>query len=242
MTRICRDQARPFVLLFEGRSGSTYLIEALASHPAIYTEGEKLVRLKDKGADRQLQWVREFLARSSHRKYRAIGFKTKFRDILDPEGLSELLRQLQAQIILLQRRNRIKLVVSRSNAIRLNAFTGDWNLYKGEDRIPPASIDVVQFSNWLKRAEERNRKLVGYVQGLELPTFSLYYEDLLVNEQATLEQVCSFLDVEFEAIKGGCIKNTSDDLREAVVNFDELRSHYIGTPYEPMFDEVLLPI
>ena len=35
-------------------------------------------------------------------------------------------------------------------------------------------------------------------------------------------------------------KNTNDDLREAVSNFDELRSHYIGTPYEQMFDEVLV--
>ena len=37
-------------------------------------------------------------------------------------------------------------------------------------------------------------------------------------------------------------KNINDDLREAVSNFDELRSHYVGTPYEQMFDEVLVSV
>ncbi len=42
-------------------------------------------------------------------------------------------------------------------------------------------------------------------------------------------------------MKVKCIKNTSDDLRKVIMNFDELRSHYIGTPFELMFDEVLVP-
>jgi hypothetical protein len=32
-----------------------------------------------------------------------------------------------------------------------------------------------------------------------------------------------------------------NDLREAIVNFDELRARYAGTRYESMFDEVLAP-
>jgi hypothetical protein len=35
------------------------------------------------------------------------------------------------------------------------------------------------------------------------------------------------------------LKITSDNLREAVTNFDELRACYQGTFYENMFDEVL---
>jgi hypothetical protein len=37
------------------------------------------------------------------------------------------------------------------------------------------------------------------------------------------------------------LKHTNDDLRQVILNFDELRSDYVGTPYECMFDEVLAP-
>jgi hypothetical protein len=51
--------------------------------------------------------------------------------------------------------------------------------------------------------------------------------------------VC-LLGVRSEPVQGAFIKNTSDDLREAVSNIDQLRFYYIGTPYEQMFDEVLV--
>jgi hypothetical protein len=35
------------------------------------------------------------------------------------------------------------------------------------------------------------------------------------------------------------MKNTSDDLREAILNFDELRDSYSGSRYAHQFDEVL---
>jgi hypothetical protein len=43
------------------------------------------------------------------------------------------------------------------------------------------------------------------------------------------------------SVTGQTLKITSDDLRAAIVNFDQLRANYVGTQYEPMFDEVLLP-
>jgi hypothetical protein len=36
------------------------------------------------------------------------------------------------------------------------------------------------------------------------------------------------------------LKNTRDDLREAVSNLDELQAHYAGTIYADMFTEVLV--
>ena len=37
--------AIPFVILFPGRTGSSWLVSSLASHPAIHAEGERLVRM-----------------------------------------------------------------------------------------------------------------------------------------------------------------------------------------------------
>ncbi len=235
---LSRDPVR-FVLLFMGRSGSTNLVEALASHPGIAARGEWLF---GKDGDRQLRGARRFLTRPPQGEYSAIGFKTKLKDVRDPEEFAGLLREVGARIILMRRRNVIKQVVSRFNSHRLYEATRDWNLYDEEDRLPPATIDLTWFSGSLEEIEEEKRELESYVRDLGVPMLSLYYEDLLVDRQATLERVFSFLGVRFEPVWGRCNKNTNDDLREAVSNFDELRSHYVGTPYEQMFDEVLVPV
>jgi LPS sulfotransferase NodH len=226
-----------FVLPFTARSGSTYLVGTLASHPEIAMKWEWL---GGKDRDTQLRDVRRFFTQSPHARYPAVGFKTKLGDVKDREGFADLLREMGVRIIAMQRRNNIKQVVSRVNAERINDATGYWNLWSEEDRLPPTTIDVVDFSRRLERLGEEKRRLESYVKRLELPTLWLDYEDLLVDRRATFERVCSFLGVRFESVHGRSIKNTSDDLREAVSNFDELRSRYIGIPYEQMFDEVLV--
>jgi hypothetical protein len=227
-----------FVILFIGRSGSTYLVDALASHPDICAQWEGL--LANKGADVQLQRARKFFTQSPHGEYSAVGFKTKLSKVKDREGFAKLLGEMGARIILLQRRNIVKHVVSWVNSERIHDVTGYWNLWNEENRLPPTTIDVAMFDRRLEQVEKGQRELESYAKNMELPTLWLYYEDLLVDRRATLKRVFSFLEVRFEPVEGGSIKNTSDDLREALSNFDELKSHYIGTPYEQMFDEVLV--
>jgi LPS sulfotransferase NodH len=228
-----------FVILFIGRSGSTYLVDALASHPEVCVQWEGL--LGKKGADSQLQRARKFFTQSPQGGYTAVGFKTKLGKVKDREGFAELLGEMGASLILLQRRNIVKHVVSWVNSERIYDVTGYWNLWNEENRLPPTIIDVAKFDRKLEQVEKGKRALESYAKDMELPTLWLYYEDLLVDRQAALERVFSFLEVRFEPVQGGSIKNTSDDLREALSNFDELRSHYSGTPYEQMFDEVLVP-
>ena len=55
-----------------------------------------------------------------------------------------------------------------------------------------------------------------------------------------LNRVFSFLEVEPRPVELSTLKITNDDLREVIVNFDELRAMYSGTQYEVMFDEVLI--
>jgi hypothetical protein len=40
-------------------------------------------------------------------------------------------------------------------------------------------------------------------------------------------------------LDGASLKHTNDDLRQAVVNFEDLRRLYAGTRYAPMFDDGL---
>jgi hypothetical protein len=228
-----------FVLFFTGRTGSTYLTQALSSHPEI-APGANWEPLDGKNREQQLQAVRKLLTQPPYGYHPAVGFKTKLSVVKDPEELANLLRVLGARIIVMQRRNSIKHAVSWFNAHRIHDATGYWNLYNEENRLPLATIDVAEFDRWLKQVEIEKHELESYAKSMQLPTLYLYYENLLVDQRETLEQVFSFLGVRSEPVQSGTCKNTSDDLREAVSNFDELRSRYVGTPYEQMFDEVLV--
>jgi LPS sulfotransferase NodH len=228
-----------FVVLFQGRTGSTYLIEGLNAHPAVRAEGEQLVTVELIGnAVAQLQWVEKYFRDEPTEEVLAVGFKTKLKDVVDPDGFSELLRKHGVSVILMQRRNIIKWVISFFNSVRLKKETGDWNLYRAGERPPPFAIDPEQFDSWLGAVVEKNRLLEEYVTALRLPVLALVYEDLLSDEPSFWKQALSFLDVPLAPVQGKCIKATSDNLREIVANFDELRCRYRGTPFQAMFDEI----
>ena len=191
-------KAIPFVVLFEGKSGSTFLIEALDSHPQIQAEKEYLATLGKRikrgkeDPDAQLRWARDFLMSESNAECSARGFKTKLKDVIDPKGFASVLNEVGARIILLHRRNRIKLLVSLLNSIQLNERTGDWNLYDDGDRLPPLTVDLEKFDQWLGSLERRHDRLISFVERLTLPTLSIHYEDILLNNAAMFKAVCEF--------------------------------------------------
>jgi LPS sulfotransferase NodH len=234
---------RPFVnrfaILFVGRTGSTYLQELLDSHPNIRCLGEALPELKDRGATSQLQWVEWALTPPLIGPYRALGFKTKLSDVLDHKGFGQTLKRNQVKIIHLQRRNRIKAAVSYFNVRRVWEKTGEWGLYDEKDRPDLVYIDPLEFDQALKRREEYERVLGDFVNQIDLPLISMDYDDLLLQRDKALLMIYDYLRVKPKPVFTNAKKITTDNLRNAFLNYDELRSHYVGTPYESMFDETL---
>ena len=237
-----RHQVTPYIILFIERDGSTYLTSLLNSHPDIEAIYERFSVLKQKGADvaEQLNWARAFYSPPLISKAKARGFKTKLVDVLDLESFTALLHEKQVRVIQMRRRNRVKAVVSRINARRLYEATGNWNLYDKNDRMPPMQVDLAQFADYLHEREAADDELQVYVDQLQLPVLKIVYEDLLTDKTRTLEKIFSFLKIPNKSVQEKTIKNTSDDLREVVLNFDELRAQYVGTPYLEQFDEVLV--
>jgi LPS sulfotransferase NodH len=235
-----RLQVTPFVILFVERAGSTFLITALKSHPQILALTEKLdaMRKEGKTAADQLEWTRSILTPPLVGQHRAMGFKTKLLDVLDPEGFAAILRERKCRIIQLQRRNTVKAVVSTINAKRQWEVSGNWNLLDESTRLPAFSVDPAEFERLLAQREEWDRQVEDYTERLQLPTLRLWYEDLLADESAFVDQAVTFLTGESRPLHGSTLKNTGDDLKTAILNFDDLRRRYAGTRYEPMFDEV----
>lgn len=240
-TVVLRPQVKLFVVLFVERSGSTFLRSALHSHPEVVSLGEEFAVLKDKGhgAAEQMAWARRFWNPPLIGTKRALGFKTKIMDILDPEGFAQLLHAKRCRIIQLHRRNTVKAAISTINAKRLHEASGTWNLLREEDRQPPTAIDPEELDRLLRLREQWDRDLEAYAARLDLPKLALTYEELLLDENAFLQRVFNFLEVKPGPVRPRTLKNTSDNLREAILNFDELRARYAHTRYAPMFDEVL---
>lgn len=238
-----RKQCVPFVVLFTGRSGSTYLVESLDRHTGIRAEKEMFAAMGEQGcpAADQLAWARSFLAAQPHEGCLAVGYKTKVRDIPDADGFRELLAELGVSVLLLQRRNAVKQAVSLINAVRLQERTGDWNLYSEGDRGGSEAIEPAEFERYLGRIEQDQAAAEAYAATLDRPLLRIWYEDMLRDEASFFRRIFEFLGVPFEVVRGQSLKNTSDDLRASLANFDELRSRYEDTHYAAMFDENIVP-
>lgn len=239
-----RPQVHPYVILFIERDGSTYLTSLLSTHPQIDAIYERFAVLKQKGAgsDEQLAWAREFFTPRWLNHVKAVGFKTKLIDVFDLAGFGALLKEKNVCIIQMQRRNRVKAVVSRINARRLFESSGNWNLYKESDRLEAITIAPALFAKYLREREQADQELEDFTRTLNLNTLKIVYEDLLTNRDGTLSKIFDFLHIDSVALAGKTIKNTSDNLRDAVLNFDELRNVYAQTPYADQFDEVLAAV
>ena len=234
---VSRRQVTRFVVLVPGRVGSTYLVSALAEHPQIAVEGEVLSSLRDAGADRQLAWSHDWWQGRAIGRARARGFKTKLRDILDSERFAAMIHDLDVRVVLMDRRNDVKHAVSRVTAKALHETTGKWNRYDDDARPAPVQIDLERFHRLLSGVVADKRHIDDYVTKLHRPTLRIDYEDLLSDPGAIFASVQQFIGVAPRTVAGATQKNTSDNLREAVANFDELRASVDDPSLAAMFDE-----
>lgn len=208
------------------------------NHPEILAQGEILVGSDAiRQRDRALRALRPDDAGPD---IRAAGFKCKFRDISDFDAFRDLLHEVDAKIIYLYRENTVKRVVSMLNAIRLEEKTGWWNLHKEENRTGPFEINPEEFDQRLQRMTTTRTQTQNLIEGLKLPVLTLKYEDILVDVDDVRRKAFSYLGVSQVQTEGNPLKATSDDLRQVITNFEDLRARYVGTEYEPMFDEVLV--
>lgn len=232
-----RRNVTRFVILFPGRTGSTYLISAIDTHPDVEAKGEMLDGLRSKGVDAQRAWLDKYLRAPFIGDHRAVGFKTKLRDVLDVDHFTASIAKYDARIIVLDRRNDVKHAVSRITARVLRDRTGRWNRYEGVEEVGLVEVDPDDFASRLEAVEEEKQTIRDYVATLGRPTLDIDYEDILAAPQAAFNRVFEWIGVRPMDVEGATLKNTPEDLRQVIANFDDLRARYVGTHYEAMFDD-----
>jgi LPS sulfotransferase NodH len=222
------------VILFPGRTGSSYLVSCLASHPEIACEGERLVR---QDAAAQQRWIRAHYTDPRGAACRAVGFKTKLKDAWDTDALVRLLDELDVRPVTLVRRNLVKLAVSTINARRIHAATGRWNNAADAPALDPIAIEPAELERQIATCATAQDEVRRLASTLRRPALALSYEDLLADRDAVLAQVVDFLGVRMLPMRHGTGKATPDDLRAALLNHDELRRHFAGTPHASDFSD-----
>ena len=267
-----RPQETNFIVLFQGRTGSSFLIDALDRHPNITAKPELLVAMRrviqpfqdlhgrkkwyaiavrswrrsvnetvyfwprDAGY-RQIKMVQE-LYEQTPRPSPVVGLKTKVQDITELKQMKRYLEERGVLTIIMERRNLVKQAVSHINAVRLHSAEGKWNVEGQTEPLGPQHISVEEFDRMLHDVVFDESVLNAYAKYLETPKLNVEYSDLLRNQAEWFDTIFDFLGVEPRQLESSVRKNTDDDLRVALSNFEELRAAYADTEFAPMFDEI----
>lgn len=207
-----------FLILFPGRTGSSWLVSALQSHPQVRAEGEILVRQDAKAQQRLIDGLHAKPPSPGH----AAGFKTKLKDVADLDGLRRRIVETPIAVILMRRSDLIRLAISRITARRLHEHSGRWNLDHRTSAAPTRPIEASELIEAIEHCDRTVRELDGFAAGLEAPRLDLEYADILVDPAATLARVQALLGVPSHPVQSGVRKNTDEDLHRAVPNLPEL--------------------
>ena len=233
-----------YLILFEGRTGSTMMGQLLNQNPEVIHIGEDVSKYQEEGWPKQREWIDNLLFNTSNFSDErikpgatAVGFKVKLRKIADPLELQHYIENNNIKVIYMTRNNKIKQIASSIRAIDLYSSSGSYNINNdSQTKVPGAyEISIRRFNNtliWLQAAEY---KLECFISKLAAPIHKVVYEDLCSDMQGTMDNLFSFLEVEPTETKPKTTKITSDNLEDAISNYKELKEFYSDSIYSHMF-------
>lgn len=232
-----------FFIWCMGRSGSSYLVSLLRSHPEVRCMGERF-SLPD-GHRRpcfpnEASTKAELDALYASKRQGAAGFKFKYpgQHEVYPDVWRYLCeRRSQMRVICLGRRNILKQAISNQNLNQITKRFGSANISAStmagpsHDFLNPIALDVVKLLprlRTLSKLRERLRELIGAFPSIHW----LSYEQLCAEPERACREVLEFLEVDPTVpLTSPLKKATSDDLRSAIKNYDETCRALESTPY-----------
>jgi len=243
-----------FVVLSTQRSGSTWVVDMLNSHPKVLTYSELFMHGgegKPKwGAEKDIPYWQTFarnegggrlarifkLWRYLGRVYEerpgieAIGFKLMYSQLTRvARPLMPALWLRRARIIHLLRRNALDVVLSKeageARRGRLHARSGD-------------EIETVRIrlstDDLLDRMTAHDRQIEGArvrFKHVGVPYTEVFYEDLVANEKQGFDSLFRFLGVEPAPVSSSLQKVNPTEHDELIENYAEVRDALEGTKF-----------
>lgn len=234
-----RSETRRFVLLADGRTGSTWLELLLDRHPDVVCEWEML---HGSLIDHSLCFSEKFpahLDKTVWRKYSgfaAVGFRLLYEQCATPDSdrtsfRPEVFRYFATQalfVVHLVRRNVLNKLLSRKLAQRFQIFGGR--------PYPPTTLDISP--DELRHEIERQARFLQAIAGQldQQPTIAIYYEDLCANTTRHLDVIFRFLGVRSVPVAVDFPKQRVRPQNEYIANYMELKAAFVDTPHGWMFE------
>jgi len=240
------------------RTGSGMLVHLLRSHPEICSHSEVFTPNRITGfTGTYLKKSREqadFFERLSYERdrdpikflykivldaqgKRVVGFKLKYDELVLPEFKAlrdEIAGDLDFRIIHLRRENLLRRFLSHFVANRITRTTLFVEGQSPISEVPPVRLDPLEcqrdFETTLKRDAEFRELFARH------RSFSLSYEEMVARDPEKMVGLQNFLGVSPRKLTTTTKKLGNDNLRRAISNFDELRSHFTGSPFAKFFE------
>lgn len=219
-----------FLILFPGRTGSSWLVDGLSRHPRIRVEGEILVGLSSEKQRAELERLYGRPSRS------AVGFKTKLKDVLDLDVLKACIQDHDLVVFRMRRRDLLRLAISRINARRLHAATGRWNRRSGDLPVSGVDVTVDELADALACSRDDVARLDDFIAAAGVVPCEIEYADILSEPAKVLARVQDVLGVPHRQLVSSVAKNTSQDLAAAVGNIEALRRELAGGEWASVFE------
>lgn len=246
-----------FVLLSTQRSGTSWLMERLAAHPAIGSYGELLLSgregwpdwppgandrpffatyLKNRGAQpsslsAHLQLFRflDYLY-EPRRDFRTIGFKLMYNEATPyPEILSYLCRR-RVRVLHLLRANLLDIALSQMGT-GMRKFSHAWRSAEKEDiRI---YVNTRTLLWWLRKLERDRRIARLMLRTMRLDVYEVTYEDLLTGD-APLHAALKFIGIPTDAtpeLPATMMKLAPLSHTEGIANFRQVEACLRGSRF-----------
>lgn len=190
---------------------------------------------------REAQILDEFVWHDHYAEWvRAVGFKVLHYQMKVSGPFPRLHEQLQERLpglraVVLTRRNLLRQHLSHVMARRVK----QWHIADASQRRPRPSVrfasqELVHAFEYVQQIE---RELLGLARMAEA-MLHFTYEELVGKLEGHWRRLQQFLDVPEESLPAlRLVKIENRTLREAIVNYDELKAHFRGTAWEDHFDE-----
>lgn len=240
------------ILLTTQRTGSTFLIECLNSHPDIEAGGELLIGAPPsfqlqpitKGRLRPLAKLWRFMRSGAWMPRRHMDdffeggearvrlFKAMYNHISNPITLGYLRDRTDIHVLHLRRHNLLKMHVSRKlmgSGKRVQSFKPVDGAHVQIDPVA-ALADMRSVHSQYQHFEEIFSAH---------PRLQLVYEDLI--SQQTIDpnvsdSICDFLGIQRAVMKSRLVKMNPDPLSKIVTNYNELAEAIAGTEFTNLLE------
>jgi len=258
-------QAERFVILFNGRSGSSHLVSCLNSQPDVLCLPEVLantairesLRIFEKfssdgpeavlnmqpfhAQQRRTNIASFFPTQPPEEKTAAtkFGLKIQARDILGKRQLVQAIRDSGCKVIYLTRLDRFGAMISFFRAMRLKARYNTYQARSDAHIVEQISINPLEFLEFYVRRKADDARLAKLARGLGKTVDLLEIDYARLNEapDEAFADIFGFLQVNKPlAVKSAFVKNTSS-LEEAVVNLAQLQ--HIAAGVDSLYSEIV---